>query len=183
MGTGSHQRSIHFTGGNDGAFPQCVLAWGTDSNLYGTADAGGSNFSGTVFKIGTNGAFTSLYSFTGGDDGSSPHGGLTLGSNGAFYGTTQFGGTSNAGAIFKFTIDGTLTNLYALTGGDDGTTPIAGLTLGSDGNFYGAASSGGTNDQGTVFRITPGKGRSPTCIPSPAVTTAAILKARLHPGE
>lgn len=145
-----------FTGGNDGAFPQCVLAWGTDSNLYGTADGGGSNFSGTVFKIGTNGAFTSLYSFTGGDDGSSPHAGLTLGSNGAFYGTTQFGGASNAGAIFKITTSGVLTNLYSFTGGDDGTTPIAGLTQGSDGNFYGTASAGGTNGQGVVFRIAPG---------------------------
>src|SRR6266436_9291379 len=35
--------------------------------------------------------------------------------------------------------------------------PVAGLAQGSDGNFYGTTSSGGTNgDYGTVFQMTPG---------------------------
>ena len=49
---------------------------------------------GTVFKISTNGALTSLYSFTGGNDGADPHAGLVQGSDGNFYGTTAYGGTN-----------------------------------------------------------------------------------------
>jgi hypothetical protein len=44
-----------------------------------------------VFKISTNGALTSLYSFTGGNDGANPTAGLVQGSDGNFYGTTPNG--------------------------------------------------------------------------------------------
>jgi uncharacterized repeat protein (TIGR03803 family) len=45
--------------------------------------------------------------------------------------------------------------LYTFTGGSDGAYPFAGLTEDADGNFYGAASSGGAKGQGTLFRIGP----------------------------
>ena len=47
-----------------------------------------------MFKISTNGALTSLYSFTGGNDGANPYAGLVQGSDGNFYGTTYDGGTN-----------------------------------------------------------------------------------------
>ena len=56
---------------------------------------------GTVFKISPNGALTSLYSFTGGNDGANPYAGLVQGSDGNFYGTTQYGGTTNYNASAK----------------------------------------------------------------------------------
>ncbi len=37
---------------------------------------------------------------------------------------------------------------------NDGTKPTAGLVLGADGNFYGAASAGGTLGKGAIFAIT-----------------------------
>ena len=47
--------------------------------------------------------FTSLYSFTGGNDGANPNG-LVQGSDGSFYGTTSGGGRGGAGTVFRLTI-------------------------------------------------------------------------------
>ncbi len=48
-----------------------------------------------------------------------------------------------AGTVFKIGPDGTFTNLYVFSS-TDGRGPIGALTKGSDGNFYGTASGGGT---------------------------------------
>jgi len=149
-----------FTGGNDGANPMAGLVQGRDGNLYGTTGGGGTNDTGTVFKISTNGALSSLYSFTGGDDGATPYAGLVQGSDGGLYGTTSEGGTNGNGTVFSITTNGTLTTLYAFgtvtdANGDllDGANPYAGLVQGSDGNLYGTTENGGTNGWGTVFNI------------------------------
>jgi uncharacterized repeat protein (TIGR03803 family) len=142
-----------FTGGNDGGWPETGLILGKDGNLYGTTYAGGTNGDGTVFRITTNGMLTSLYSFF---DSNYPPivSGLALGWDGCFYGTTSFGGSTDNGTVFKITPKGKFTSLYSFTNGGDGSDPIAGLALGNDGNFYGTANSGGTNNKGTVFKIT-----------------------------
>src|SRR5208283_4562892 len=121
--------------------------------FYGTTSHGGTNGDGTVFKISTNGALTSLYSFTGGNDGAYPYAGLVQGSDGSFYGTTDEGGTNGGGGtVFKISTNGAFTSLYSFSGsGNDGANPQAGLVQGSDGNFYGTTSGGGTNGWGTVF--------------------------------
>jgi uncharacterized repeat protein (TIGR03803 family) len=146
-----------FPGGNDGAFPVGTLVHGSDGNFYGTTEARGTNGYGTVFEISTNGALTSLYSFTGSNDGAFPWAGLVEGSDGNFYGTTEYGGTQpgiyGKGTVFKISTNGALTSLYSFTGGNDGGNPYAGLVQGSDGNFYGTTVGGGTNDYGTVFQI------------------------------
>ncbi|MGB6521354.1 MAG: choice-of-anchor tandem repeat GloVer-containing protein, partial [Candidatus Cybelea sp.] len=46
------------------------------------------------------------------------------------------------------------TILHSFTGGSDGATPKAGLSLDGKGNLYGTASGGGTH-YGTVFEVTP----------------------------
>jgi len=56
-------------------------------------------------------------------DGSAPNGGLILDSAGNFYGTTQFGGSSNRGIIFKLRSTGQQTVLYTFTGSTDGGIP------------------------------------------------------------
>jgi len=143
-----------FSGTNDGANPRAGLVQGSDGNLYGTTVGGGTNNLGTVFKISTSGALTSLYSFTGTNDGANPYASLVQGSDGNFYGTTETGGTNNLGAVFKITTNGVLTSLYSFEGTNDGTNPHAGLVQGSDGNLYGTTGSGGTNNLGAVFKIT-----------------------------
>ena len=144
-----------FTGGNDGANTAAGLVQGSDGYFYGTTDYGGTNNAGTVFKISSNGAYTSLYSFTGNNDGGWPNAGLVQGSDGCFYGTTDYGGTNNAGTVFKISGNGALSTLYSFTGGNDGGNTAAGLVQGSDGYFYGTTGGGGTNGYGTVFKISP----------------------------
>ena len=77
------------------------------------------------------------------------------GADGDDDGTTVAGGLPNSGTIFKSTAAGVLGNVHVFTGKADGAMPAAGLTLGKDGNFYGTASGGGANGNGTIFKLTP----------------------------
>lgn len=141
----------------DGYHPFAGLFQASDGNFYGTTYYGGTSSAGTVFKITPSGTETVLYSFTGGSsDGANPYGGVIQGTDGNFYGTTYNGGSHGFGTVFKITPSGTETVLYSFAGGaSDGASPEAGLTLGRDGNLYGATYVGGTNNLGTVFEITP----------------------------
>jgi uncharacterized repeat protein (TIGR03803 family) len=146
-----------FTAGSDGAVPLAALTQGSDGNLYGTTYEGGISNAGAIFKITPAGVLTTLHTFTNGIDGGQPFAALVQGTNGNFYGTTSAGGGKyDAGTIFQITPAGVLTTLHAFTNGSDGAYSTAGLVQGADGEFYGTASSGGTNGDGTVFKITAG---------------------------
>jgi uncharacterized repeat protein (TIGR03803 family) len=142
----------------DGAHPYAGLIQATDGNFYGATYQGGSHNSGTIFKITTGGALTTLYSFcaqAGCSDGSYPYARLVQATDGNFYGTTYGGGTNKVGTVFEITSGGTLTTLYSF-GGVDGANPYAGLVQATDENFYGTTQNGGINHRGTVFEITSG---------------------------
>ena len=90
-----------FTGGQDGATPKAGVTMDRAGNLYGTTYTGGGGY-GTVYRLkrsGSNWLFGPLYSFSGGGDGANPSARVIFGSDGALYGTTEFGGT--AGTVFK----------------------------------------------------------------------------------
>lgn len=150
------------SGCTDGSYPAGIIQ-GTDSNFYGVTASGGANSEGTVFKITTVGALTTLYSFCaqGGSsctDGEEPSAALVQGTNGYFYGTTAYGGANGYGSVFELTPTETLTTLYSFCsqGGSnctDGKVPD-GLVLGTDGNLYGLTGAGGANGYGTVFKLT-----------------------------
>ncbi|HXI82918.1 MAG TPA: choice-of-anchor tandem repeat GloVer-containing protein [Verrucomicrobiae bacterium] len=96
-----------------------------------------------------------LYSFSGPpNDGFRPNA-LIQGSDGNFYGTTRLGGTNDYGTVFRISPDGNETNLHSFGGSSDGMEPFAGLMQASDGNFYGTTPVGGSNNLGTIFRISP----------------------------
>jgi uncharacterized repeat protein (TIGR03803 family) len=140
-------------GGSD---PYTGLIQGIDGDLYGTTGAGGASDDGTVFKITPNGTESVLHAFAKtGSDGQTPFAGLIQGSDGNFYGTTYFGGSNGFGTVFKVTPSGTETVLYSFAGGSDGANPYAGVTEGSDGNFYGTTYQGGVSGHGSVFKLTP----------------------------
>jgi uncharacterized repeat protein (TIGR03803 family) len=145
--------------GTHGANPRFGLIQGADGSLYGVTTRGGLNQQcqgggwgcGTIFKITTSGALTTLHVFIE-TDGSIPIGPLIQAADGNFYGTTNGGGLHRQGTIFKMAPDGTLTTFhnFNLTGGSG---PAGGLVQAPNGNFYGTTSHGGAHLAGTVFTI------------------------------
>ena len=145
----------------NGAVPTDVLVQGTDGNLYGTTQYGGTANIGTVFKLTQGGAITTIYSFCSKSlctDGSLPDAGLVQASDGNFYGSTFWGGSQDSGTVFKITPSGSLTTLHSfcsLANCADGANPHAALIEGSDGNLYGTTTGGGAANGGGVFKLTP----------------------------
>ena len=138
---------------NDGSSPTAPLVQGSSGTLYGTTATGGSNHLGTVFRLTTDGTFSSLVSFDYAQ-GAYPSNGLVVASDGGFYGTTSAGGTNGGwGTIFRLSADGTLSTLHCFNY-QDGAVPVGGLVQGTDGNLYGTTSQGGVGGNGTVFQIT-----------------------------
>ena len=130
-------------------------------NLYGAATSGGTYGNGIVYKLShdAEGRWTGtvLHSFQG-KDGISPSAGLILDRAGNLYGTTFFGGTYGNGTVFKLShdTDGRWreTVLHSFRSAD-GTMPGAGLIFDRAGNLYGTTNSGGSLNNGTVFKLTP----------------------------
>jgi uncharacterized repeat protein (TIGR03803 family) len=145
-----------FTGTN-GSNPHYVyLVQGVDGNLYGTSYAS-TGSGGTVFKVTTGGALTTIYTFCPDGEpctnGSQPTAGLVLATNGDFYGTTMNGGANSDGTVFQITPAGKLTTLHSFDS-TDGAEPEVGLIQANNGVLYGTTSSGGSGDVGTIFNIT-----------------------------
>ena len=114
--------------------------------------------------------FKTAVEFDGTNGGNPVNGPLAQGPDGSFYGTTQFGGdyscgsVDGCGTIFKVSPTGKLTTLYtfcAKSNCADGASPLGGLVLATDGNFYGTTYLGGSNcilktgACGSVFKVTP----------------------------
>ena len=143
-----------FNNGVDGGHLAAGLVQGSDGNFYGTTYKGGAFGYGTVFRIASNGALTTLASFNKAN-GAFPLAELVRDAAGTLYGVTTAGGAFDSGTVFRITPSGLLTRLYSFAGGSDGSYPAAALLLGGDGNFYGTTAYGGAYGDGTVFRMAP----------------------------
>jgi uncharacterized repeat protein (TIGR03803 family) len=131
---------------------------GRDGALYGTTTGHGQTVTtdGAVFRIAIPGTFKALHDFSGAD-GQLPYAGLTLGTDGDYYGTTTNGGSSGLGVLFKLTSGGAYTILHDFAGGSDGATPFAPPILASDGNFYGTTDADSISS-GVIYQYQPSSG-------------------------
>jgi uncharacterized repeat protein (TIGR03803 family) len=166
-GTGWTETVLYNLDYRTGVVPVGGLIIAPSGEFYGTTTAGGTYGAGTVYEFANGTSFrvlTNLAPIV--DPGCSnsylcgPLGKLAMDRNGNLYGTVTAGGVYGAGTVFKLSPgpDGwTYTSLHDFTGQSDptGAYPSSSLIIDSDGNIYGTASEGGTNDGGTVFEITP----------------------------
>jgi uncharacterized repeat protein (TIGR03803 family) len=165
---GASVGTLHSFAGVDGETPAAPLVQGLDGFLYGVAAHGGDfnvlppDGGGTIFRTDAVGNLTSLHVFRG-LDGAVPTG-ITRGRDGAFYGTTTYGGqpgisslTPGTGTIFRIDPAGSLTTVFVFPGGERGFRPGP-LMQGEDGALYGTAVGGETLYQrlpGVVYRFDP----------------------------
>ena len=150
-----------FSSGSDGAYGS-----GIDLSpagiIFGVTSAGGSHGDGVAFELSKSGAVwneTILHDFTGEPDGATPYGAhLNVHSN-AIYGTTEFGGSSNHGSVFKLAPSGntwTESVMHSFSGKPDGEFPETGLAFDSKTDtLYGSTAQGGTENLGAVFSVVP----------------------------
>jgi len=154
----------NFSGLADGGTPVCGVTLDTKGNIYGVAAAGGAYGYGVLYEITAAGAYSVLYNFTGGADGSRPYSPLVL-KSGKFYGTTQTGGANGLGVVYEFAPAkgkkaSKETVLHAFAGVPDGASPMYGaLVFDKLGNLYGTTLNGGDNNGatnlGTVYKLAP----------------------------
>jgi uncharacterized repeat protein (TIGR03803 family) len=154
---------------HDGSTPYSRVVFGPGGLLYGTTLYGGAEDYGTVFSLQPPATAcrsvlcpwieTILYSFTDGADGAFPEfGDLTFDQAGNIYGTTEAGGSSNGGVVFKLARSGsgwTQSVIWNFTGGNDGSGPISGVLFDNVGNLYGTTGGGGSRGSGTVYELSP----------------------------
>jgi uncharacterized repeat protein (TIGR03803 family) len=155
---------LHSFRGADGMLPQGSLMADGAGNLYGTARQGGANDYGVVYELNpppagqTNWTETVLHSFDGAD-GQYTLSSLMADAAGNLYGTAGDGGAHGHGVVFE---------LISHAGGADwkekvlhafneshGAYPTQGVIADRSGNLYGTTVSGGRNDNGVVFELSP----------------------------
>jgi uncharacterized repeat protein (TIGR03803 family) len=172
---------IYSFSGPDGRGPATGLVIGSQGELYGATNAGGSYGQGTIFRLqppvttGSGWTLTTLYSFAAAASGVAPLS-LMMGGDGVLYGTARGGGGNPAcgfdgcGVVYGLsspTAGGTGWNyrvLYRFTGQNgDGINPLGGLVYGPRGVLYGSTAEGGTGSCsymnipgcGTIYQIQP----------------------------
>jgi uncharacterized repeat protein (TIGR03803 family) len=169
--------------GTEGSGPQGAMTQATDGNFYGTTLLGGSSTTcgvygcGTVFEITPQGTLTTLTSLNY-TDGWNPWDELVQATDGNFYGTGRFGGSSNkcpnnCGTVFKVTPEGLLSVLHSF-GSTDGAYPQAGLLQATNGTFYGLAYEGGTYGDGTISSLALGLGPFIKSVPTAGKVGATV---------
>ena len=165
-----------FVDGNDGYSPFAGMTIDQAGNLYGAATDGGPHSAGAIFKLKRQGSgwiLTVLHDFNPTiGDGAWPYSAVTIGPDGAIYGTTFSGGSGGGncsgpgcGAVFRLTPPATFvrsvscpwteTVLYRFQGGGtDGGNPYGSIVFDANGNIYGTTTIGGSSQLGTVYMLT-----------------------------
>jgi uncharacterized repeat protein (TIGR03803 family) len=152
------QAMHHFTyGGARALLGPLGLTLAADGQIYGITEFGGKGCGG-AFRMTTEGkGYKVIHVFNCRTEGTpGNYTWLTQGSDGNFYGTTAYT-NRDGGTIFKMNPTGIVTVIHTFVNvNHDGLNPLAGLTLASNGTFYGTTRSGGVHGAGTIFRVSPG---------------------------
>ncbi len=160
-----------FGAGADGWQPLTGVTLDRGGNLYGNTCLTSQGLGGTVFQLRkrSNGTWflNALHQFTPQNgDGACPSGRVVFGPDGTLYGTTEYGGISNYGVVYRLSppvraCQTAICNwnesiLYKFTGGADGEQPgYVDPVFDNAGNLYGTTQSAGSGGSGTVFELTP----------------------------
>ncbi|HET6378858.1 MAG TPA: choice-of-anchor tandem repeat GloVer-containing protein [Methylocella sp.] len=155
-----------FQGGALGLSPKGGLAADAEGNLYGTALYGGKcTGCGVVFKLAkpvpgkTQWIYSVLHAFQPGRDEIAPAAPLTI-KGGTIYGTAA-GGCANQicsyGGVFRLTKSGSSWTYKLLHRFNkaQGSTPLGGVLVASNGTLYGTTFGGGRGNAGVIYKIAP----------------------------
>ena len=166
--------------GPDGAIPHAALTAAGGNLYYGTTRFGGANGVGAVFAFNSGtGAITLADSFNG-SNGASPFAALTPAGGGLYYGTTDSGGAQNLGTVFGFNSSTGAITLQDSFRGSNGANPLAGLTAGDGGLFYGTTVLGGAENIGAIYSFNPVPGPLPVMGAGAALSWSRRLRRRLR---
>jgi uncharacterized repeat protein (TIGR03803 family) len=152
---------------SDGLNPNAGLVISTNT-LFGAAQGGGTNGTGTIFSLRTDGLdFMVLHMFSvtalnstnmdialsTNEDGAFPCPEASLALSGTkLYGTARGGGTNGYGTVFSLNTDGTEFNVLHAFNNDDGRSPVGGVVLSGD-TLYGITTIGTSNFNGTIYSL------------------------------
>jgi uncharacterized repeat protein (TIGR03803 family) len=149
--------------------PEGGLVTDPAGNLYGITNSGGTHESGSVFRVGQgSNTITTLTSFANTADGVQPIGGVALDSAGDIFGTAPVGGSNEDGTIYELSKGSSITIPLASFTQATGAIPKSSLVMDSKGNLFGTTSTGGANNDGTLFELPAG---SSTIVPLVSFTS------------
>lgn len=152
---------------SEGGASPCGLTLGKDGLLYGAAMLGGADGKGLLFKMRTDGSgFTPLHLFGAvrrednvNDGGALPGSAPVFGPDGSLYGTTNIGGRTGYGLLFRLSPSGdhfTILHQFQREGAGfeaNGAFPQGALVPAPDGSVYGCTRQGGKYDRGILFKM------------------------------
>jgi uncharacterized repeat protein (TIGR03803 family) len=170
--------------GNIGAGPYGNLLLDSHGNLYGTTVRGGNlalnngNGYGTVFKVAAGTHILSTLASFNGANGDGPEAGLIADAAGNLYGTTTAGGNNNNGEVFELAAATNSLTTLASFNGLNGSNLACNLVADSAGNLFGTTVSGGANNLGTVFELSPVPEPSTIVLAGCGLTTLALAALR-----
>ena len=127
-----------------------------DGNYFGTAYAGGPNNTGGVFEAAAGTDALTGVAFLTTSAGNQPVGGVVQDSAGDLFGTTDFGGANNLGAVFEVAAGASTATALVPFSMATGGRSVSGLAIDAAGDLYGSTFQGGANGLGTVFEIAAG---------------------------
>jgi uncharacterized repeat protein (TIGR03803 family) len=166
-GTTSLVTVASFSGVASGAIPWSTPALDSAGDLFGTTNAGdpANVRSGAVYEIVKGSSVPTALGEFAPPNGLIPNGDVAIDSAGDIFGITE-GGVAFNNDPFSLLVPGdgtvfeipagtdTVTTLLSFDGAD-GAGPVGGIYLDAAGDLYGTTEIGGTNNEGTVFELSP----------------------------